>query len=96
MKGIAVTAIFILAACNGTDFKEGNGNTNPKAGIMQKEEKQKIENLLSEYQRSLNTSDAKLAQSLYTKDGAGFPSPRIWLIQRTRGPRSSPVRNILL
>ena len=41
---------------------------------MHKEEKQKIEALLSEYKKSLNTSDAKLAQSLYTKDGIFMPT----------------------
>ena len=38
------------------------------------EEKQKIEALLGEYQKSLNTSNAKLAQSLYTKDGIFMPT----------------------
>lgn len=41
---------------------------------MQKQEKQKIELLLGKYQKSLNTSDAKLAQSLYTKDGIFMPA----------------------
>ena len=41
---------------------------------MQKEDKQKIEALLREYKKSLNTSDAHLAQSLYTKDGIFMPS----------------------
>ncbi|WP_422082134.1 YybH family protein [Ulvibacterium sp.] len=41
---------------------------------MQKEEKQKIENLLSEYTKCLNSSDAKLARSFYTKDGIFMPS----------------------
>lgn len=41
---------------------------------MEKQEKQRIETLLSEYQKSLNTSDAKLAQSLYTKDGIFMPT----------------------
>ncbi|HEX5001714.1 MAG TPA: nuclear transport factor 2 family protein [Bacteroidia bacterium] len=41
---------------------------------MVKEEKQKIETLLSEYEKSLNTSDAKLAQSLYTNDGIFMPT----------------------
>lgn len=40
---------------------------------MIKEEKQKIETLLSVYKKSLNTSDARLAQSLYTKDGIFMP-----------------------
>ena len=42
--------------------------------VMIKEEKQKIESLLSTYKTSLNTSDAKLAQSLYTKDGVFMPT----------------------
>ena len=37
-------------------------------------EKEKIENLLGDYKKSLNSSDAKLAQSLYTKDGIFMPS----------------------
>lgn len=41
---------------------------------MAKEEKQKIEELLAQYEKSLNTSDAKLAQSLYTKDGVFMPT----------------------
>lgn len=41
---------------------------------MEKVEKQKIEALLGEYEKSLNTSDAKLAQSLYTKDGIFMPT----------------------
>lgn len=41
---------------------------------MEKQEKQKIETLLSVYEKSLNTSDAKLAQSLYTKDGIFMPT----------------------
>lgn len=42
--------------------------------IMIKEEKAKIEALLSKYKTSLNTSDAKLAQSLYTTDGVFMPT----------------------
>ena len=41
---------------------------------MQKLEKQKIEALLARYQKALNTSDAPLAQSLYTKDGVFMPT----------------------
>ena len=41
---------------------------------MEKQEKQKIEALLNEYEKSLNASDAKLAQSLYTKDGIFMPT----------------------
>jgi len=45
-----------------------------KEEIMQKEEKQKIEALLNAYKKALNTSDAALAQSLYTKDGVFMPT----------------------
>ncbi len=41
---------------------------------MQKVEKQKIEELLNAYKNALNTSDAKLAKSLYTKDGVFMPT----------------------
>lgn len=41
---------------------------------MEKKEKQKIEALLAGYEKTLNTSDAKLAQSLYTKDGVFMPT----------------------
>ncbi|MFT5725235.1 MAG: hypothetical protein ACI9JN_002359 [Bacteroidia bacterium] len=41
---------------------------------MHKEEKLEIEAVLGAYKKSLNTSDAKLAQSLYTKDGIFMPS----------------------
>lgn len=42
--------------------------------VMVKLEKERIKLLLSEYKKSLNTSDAKLAQSLYAKDGVFMPS----------------------
>ncbi len=41
---------------------------------MQKQEKERIESLLNDYKKSLNTSDANLAQSLYTKDGIFMPT----------------------
>ena len=41
---------------------------------MVKSEKEKIQSLLGEYKRSLNTSDATLAQSLYARDGVFMPS----------------------
>lgn len=71
---IAVIAITILASCNKKSNQESTNNTKEKTEIMEKEEKQKIEALLSEYEKSLNTSDAKLAQSLYTKDGIFMPT----------------------
>lgn len=41
---------------------------------MIKQEKEQIETLLGEYQNALNTSDAQLAQSLYTTDGMFMPT----------------------
>ena len=72
--GIALIAIFIIVSCNVKQDKNKTDNTTQKVEIMQKVEKQKIEYLLSEYQKSLNNSDAKLAQSLYTKDGIFMPT----------------------
>ncbi len=75
MKGIliAVFAIIIMASCNGNSNQELTNSLTEKK-IMEKQEKQKIEILLGDYEKSLNTSDAKLAQSLYTKDGIFMPT----------------------
>lgn len=76
MKRILLSA-FILAAlvsCNQNKTESVNTIQTENKEIMQKEEKKKIEELLSTYQTSLNTSDAKLAQSLYTKDGVFMPT----------------------
>lgn len=71
---IPVIAIFLMASCNEKSNQELSQSTTQKTEAIQKEEKQKIEELLNEYKRSLNTSDAKLAQSLYTKDGIFMPT----------------------
>jgi len=70
----AVLAIVMMASCNEAGNKETDQVLTQNLGTMQKEEKQKIEALLGEYQKSLNTSNAKLAQSLYTKDGIFMPT----------------------
>lgn len=68
-------AIFLIASCNEKqETKEVIKTTTQNTEIMQKEEKQKIEELLNVYKKSLNTSDAQLAQSLYTKDGVFMPT----------------------
>jgi len=74
MKKIALYlfAATIMLSCN--EKKESVETSKGKTEIMIKEEKQKIEALLIEYKKSLNTSDAKLAQSLYTKDGVFMPA----------------------
>jgi uncharacterized protein (TIGR02246 family) len=67
-------AIFMMVSCSEKGNQESNEGLTSKTEIMQKEEKQKIERLLSEYKKALNTSDAKLAQRLYTKDGVFMPT----------------------
>jgi len=72
---LSVLAIIIMASCNEKqETKETIKTTTQNTEITQKEEKQKIEELLSEYKKSLNTSDAQLAQNLYTKDGVFMPT----------------------
>lgn len=61
----------MISSCVPTENSDIKTSTTEK---MEKQEKQRIETLLSEYQKSLNTSDAKLAQSLYTKDGIFMPT----------------------
>lgn len=76
MKRIAMAAlvITIMTSCNDNSNQESLNNSVQNTEIMEKQEKQKIEALLSEYEKSLNTSDAKLAQTLYTKDGIFMPT----------------------
>ncbi|MEZ4772530.1 MAG: nuclear transport factor 2 family protein [Bacteroidia bacterium] len=70
----AVLASMMMASCNPNSNQEPTNSLTENIEIMEKHEKQKIEALLSEYQKSLNTSDANLAQSLYTKDGIFMPT----------------------
>lgn len=76
MKNILIPtlAFLLFAACGEKNNQKLNDSLIKKTEIMEKEEKQYIEKLLNEYKRSLNTSDAKLAQSLYTKDGVFMPT----------------------
>ena len=72
--GIATLVIITMASCGQHVKTESKNNTTENTEIMEKLEKEKIENLLGVYERSLNTSDASLAQSLYAKDGIFMPS----------------------
>jgi uncharacterized protein (TIGR02246 family) len=76
MKRLIITAlvITIMTSCTQKENSKSNTNTIENTETMEKQEKQKIETLLSEYEKSLNTSNAKLAQSLYTKDGIFMPT----------------------
>ncbi len=67
--------VFVLVASCGQDKdQKSNQILTGKSEVMQKNEKRKIETLLSEYKEALNTSNAELAQSLYTKDGIFMPT----------------------
>lgn len=74
MKKIILSALLIGTMISCTQKEKSEIINNAKKEIMEKQEKQKIEELLDKYQKSLNTSDAKLAQSLYTKDGVFMPT----------------------
>jgi uncharacterized protein (TIGR02246 family) len=72
--GIALLTTVIIVSCNEINNQESTNYSAENPEVMEKHEKQKIKALLSEYEKSLNTSDAKLAQSLYTKDGIFMPT----------------------
>jgi uncharacterized protein (TIGR02246 family) len=72
MQKIALLLFLVLEITSCQEQKKSNSNE--KIEIMEKQEKLLIENLLTEYKKALNTSDAKLAQSLYTKDGVFMPT----------------------
>lgn len=76
MKQVFFTALALslLASCGENKNQDSNQILNPKAEIMEKQEKEEITTLLGEYKKALNTSDAKLAQSLYTNDGIFMPT----------------------
>ena len=71
---ISTLCVILMGACVRNENPESNQHLTKTTEIMEMQEKQKIEALLSEYEKSLNTSDAKLAQSLYTKDGIFMPT----------------------
>jgi uncharacterized protein (TIGR02246 family) len=78
MKTIILTTftIALLLSCTQNENKIKSDNTilTENKEIMDKVEKKKIKELLNTYQKSLNDSDAKMAQSLYTKDGVFMPT----------------------
>jgi uncharacterized protein (TIGR02246 family) len=76
MKQLLFTALILIlmTSCSENKNQETNQTLTQKTETMEKQEKEKIEQLLNEYQKSLNTSDAKLAQSLYTNDGIFMPT----------------------
>ncbi|MDF1697939.1 MAG: nuclear transport factor 2 family protein [Saprospiraceae bacterium] len=71
---IPLFAIILSTAFSQKSDQKLTLSTTKKTEIMQTEENQKIRTLLDTYKKSLNTSDAKLAQSLYTENGIFMPT----------------------
>ena len=69
-----LATLMLLVSCTNNSSEPDYQLQNQNSATMEKQEKQKIEALLGEYKKSLNTSDAKLAQSLYMKDGIFMPT----------------------
>lgn len=74
MKKLIIPAIMLVMLNACSERKPEHINQAKEIEIMEKQNKQQIERLLSEYKHSLNTSDAALAQSLYAKDGVFMPT----------------------
>ncbi len=74
MTKIIIIAIGLITLGSCSNNTENLIHLSEATSKMEKQEKLQIEQLLGEYKRSLNTSDAHLAQSLYTKDGVFMPS----------------------
>jgi len=68
--------LITLASCNNNKSinEKSNNVEHSKNEKMVKQDKQLIEELLSEYKKSLNTSNSELSTSLYASDGIFMPS----------------------
>ena len=74
MKTLVIPAIMLVMLNACSERKSVNINQTKKTTIMEKQDTQQIERLLTEYKHSLNSSDAALARSLYAKDGVFMPT----------------------
>ena len=86
MKKISITLLWLSLAVAGAYAKKPLNVFTNSTEIMQKQDKEAIEEVLRQYKQALNTSDAILAQSLYTKDGVFMP---------TEAPSAIGAENIL-
>lgn len=72
-----ITGLMLLALltfCQEVKTNNPISKQTENTDIMDKQNKQQIEALLQEYKKSLNTSDAALATSLYSRDGVFMPT----------------------
>lgn len=74
MKRFIIPAIMLvmLSACG--EQQPQQNSQSKEIENMEKQDKERIEQLLGDYKNSLNTSNAVLAQSFYAKDGVFMPS----------------------
>jgi len=66
--------LVLLASCQEVKTNNPISKQTKSNDIMDKQNKQQIEALLQEYKKSLNSSEAELASSLYSKDGVFMPT----------------------
>jgi ketosteroid isomerase-like protein len=74
MKRLIISASILLLSLGYAKKKTQNAINTTNIEIMETQNKQEIETLLSNYKTSLNTSDTNKAVSLYTKNGVFMPS----------------------
>ncbi|MDW3193416.1 MAG: SgcJ/EcaC family oxidoreductase [Cytophagales bacterium] len=86
MKKLIYLTMFLLISEAQASTTHSLNIQHKKPFNMQKVDKEAIEALLMTYKKSLNTSDATLSASLYTKDGIFMP---------TEAPSAIGTENIL-
>jgi uncharacterized protein (TIGR02246 family) len=75
LKSVAVCAVLLLSLANHSECNARNVKANATPAIVvEKTDKQLIEQVISEYQKALATSNATLATSLFTKKATFMPS----------------------
>lgn len=74
LNRVLIGSILLFAASCTNEFPSRSQVNLKNAEIMEKNEKQLIVDLLEDYKKALNTSDAKFAQSLYTSNGMFMPT----------------------
>ncbi len=67
-------ALATMAFCNDIKASDLINTQSNNSLIMENTDKQQIEQVLSTYEKSLNTSNAQLASGLYTKNAKFMPS----------------------
>lgn len=74
MKKLIFLALLLIISAVNVQFTHIINFEHKKSLDMQKQEKEAIETLLQSYKQALNNSDAKLAASLYAKEGIFMPT----------------------